>query len=282
VNGGLPRTLVVHTGGIGDFLLTCPALRLLAEDGPVELLGRPSRLALGIAGGIAEAVHDIDSVGFESLFSEPNSRIRAFLTRFNRAIIWMRDDGQIEAALRSCGIEDVRLFPGLPPDDWTRHASAYYLSCLGFEEAPPFRFVLEPAEHSFDVVIHPGSGGKAKNWPQERFESVAEMLAESGRAVTWVLGPAEEGFAPKGKADVLRADSLVELARVLTAAKLYIGNDSGITHLAAAAGCPTIAIFGPTDPDIWAPLGENVTVLRGDPWPSVDAVLACAEAQHRD
>ncbi len=277
MSGEAPRTLVVHTGGIGDFLLTCPVLRLLAEDGPLELLGRPGRLALGIAGGFAEAVHDIDSVGFESLFSEPNSRIRALLTRFNRAIVWMRDDGQIENALRTCGIGDVRLFPGLPPDDWTRHASAYYLSYLGYEEAPPFRLALDPADRTFDVVIHPGSGGKRKNWPLECFEFAAETLAEMGRAVAWVLGPAEEGFAPKGKADVLRADSLVELARALTAAKLYIGNDSGITHLAAAAGCPTVVIFGPTDPVVWAPPGGNVTILQGDPWPGVDAVLACAK-----
>jgi ADP-heptose:LPS heptosyltransferase len=67
---------------------------------------------------------------------------------------------------------------------------------------------------------------------------------------------------------------LANLARRLAATNLYIGNDSGITHVAAAVGCTTLAIFGATDPSIWAPKGMDVTVLRGDPWPSLEDVLA--------
>jgi heptosyltransferase III len=59
-----------------------------------------------------------------------------------------------------------------------------------------------------------------------------------------------------------RFENLFDLARWLAGAALYIGNDSGITHLAAAVGIPVIALFGPTSPDIWAPRGPNVTVLR--------------------
>ena len=64
----------------------------------------------------------------------------------------------------------------------------------------------------------------------------------------------------------------------LAGARVFLGNDSGITHLATAAGCPTVAVFGATDPRVWAPRGTHVTVLQGDPWPDVPTVI---EAVHR-
>lgn len=268
------RTLVVHTGGIGDFLLSCPSLTQLAQDGPVELLGRPERLELAVVSGLAEAAHDIDcaSVGFDTAFSNPNDRLTEFLSRFRRVIVWMNDDGTLRKAILSCGVADVRTFPGIPPDDWTRHASAYYADCLGLDLRAPFRLALPGTGVPRDVVIHPGSGGQRKNWPMERFLALARALEERGRHVTWCLGPAEQDLRLPADADLLVADRLVDLARELAAARLYIGNDSGITHLAAATGCRTLAIFGPTDPSIWAPQGDHVAVVCGAPWPDVGEV----------
>ncbi len=62
-----------------------------------------------------------------------------------------------------------------------------------------------------------------------------------------------------------RFDDLGELANWLAGARVYIGNDSGITHLAAAVGTPTVALFGPTDPELWGPRGERVSCLRNEP-----------------
>jgi ADP-heptose:LPS heptosyltransferase len=70
--------------------------------------------------------------------------------------------------------------------------------------------------------------------------------------------------------------SVPHLAAVLAESRGYFGNDSGVSHLAAALGVPTVAVFGPTDPAVWAPLGPEVSVVapRGDaPWPTVDDVL---------
>lgn len=268
------RTLVVHFGGIGDFLLASPALRELSKTGPLELAGHRDRMELARVAGLAEVVHDLDHVDFASVFSTPSDRFRAFVSRFDRAIVWMRDDGRIETALRGCGLPDVSAFPGLPPETWTRHASGYYLDCLGFSEAPPFRLDVEPLDAPFDVIIHAGSGGAAKNWPLDRFRQLADTLRERGRTVTWSAGPAEEEWWPGDFSPVLRPPSLVALARALRAAAVYTGNDSGVTHLAAAVGCRTVALFGPTDPAKWAPLGENVSVLRGHPWPELETVLA--------
>ncbi len=270
------RTLVVHTGGIGDSLLFCPSLVRLNEDGPVHAAGIRSRLLVAEVAGLLEASHDLDDTGFHSVFSTPSPTLERFLHPFQRAIVWMKDDGAIRGALQSCGVRDVLVFPGLPPSDWRRHASHYYASCLGYEDLPPLRLPIAPGDHTHDVLIHPGSGGKRKNWQVTCYREVADALVSQGRDVAWIAGPAEENMELPHSARVLRTASLVTLARELTATRLYIGNDSGITHLAAACGCPTIAIFGPTDPAVWAPLGDHVQAILGNPWPAVDEVVAVA------
>ena len=89
--------------------------------------------------------------------------------------------------------------------------------------------------------------------------------------VCWCAGPEEP------LAGATRFDDLYELAQWLARARLYIGNDSGITHLAAAVGTPVVAVFGPTDPAVWGPRGDHVRVVhRAGGWPSVDEVLAAA------
>jgi hypothetical protein len=270
----MTRTLVIHLGGIGDFLLACPAIARLAEDGPVELLGRRDRLMLAVAGGIGVAAHDISLPQFQSIFAgNPAPELARFLARFQRAIIWVRDAADIDRMFAACGITDVRAFPGMPPDGWARHASEYYLQCIEKPPPPDFQLKIGPTERKSSVVIHPGSGGRRKNWPIDNFLRLAESL---GRDVTWLAGPAEEETAFPPGVDPCREDNLVELARLLAQSRLYIGNDSGITHLAAAVGTPTAAIFGPTDPQVWAPRGRQVEVVYGRPWPNLDAVMSSA------
>jgi heptosyltransferase III len=268
-------TLVVHTGGIGDLLLAFPAIAALGADGPVDLLGRPGRLALARLAGIARHVLDLDASGFSSLFTGiPSGRLREQVQPYGRVVVWMRDDdGQIANGLRACGPADVRCFPGIPPADWDRHASAYFLDCLGLEAAAePFRIGLPAEPPVRDLLIHPGSGSKSKNWPRERYEAVTATLLERGLGVAWSLGPAEEGLVlPRGVARVA-PPNLEALAGELVLSRCYLGNDSGVTHLAAAVGLPVVALFGPTNPAVWAPAAPAVTVLRGEPWPDTDTV----------
>jgi hypothetical protein len=121
------------------------------------------------------------------------------------------------------------------------------------------------------VVMHPGSGGLAKCWPATRFADVAGRLRADGCSVMCVVGPAEqERFTPDARARLAESatacwscPSATELAAVLAGAAAFVGNDSGPTHLAALLGTPTVALFGPTDPVIWGPLGSSVTVLVG-------------------
>lgn len=267
------RTLVIHTGGIGDFLLFCPSLMRLREEGPVVLAGYRDRLNLAVVAGIAEQAYDLEDTGFESVFSEPSDSLCRFLSKIDRAIVWMKDDGTIHDGLRACGVADVRVFPGLPPEGWSRHASEYYAGRFGLGALPPLRLPITPGDEPHDVVIHPGSGGAKKNWPLERFVELARRLTDAGRAVEWVQGPAEEGIRLPDDARVVDTPAVVSLARELAATRTYLGNDSGATHLAAACGCQTVAIFGPTDAAVWAPRGKNVAVAQGQPWPDIVEVM---------
>lgn len=273
----MSRTLVVHTGGIGDFLLAAPALAELARQTAIDLLGRTDRLALGVAMGFARATHELDAADFHRVFQTPSARLTAFCAGFDEAIVWMRDeDGVIQRGLESAGIPRVQCFPGLPPDDWGRHASAYYAECLQVDiEATPRIGML--AETGPPLLVHPGSGGRHKNWPLDEFVKVVRHLSTRERPVGWILGPAEEGITPPAGAHLIYRQSLVGLARQLAGARLYIGNDSGITHLAAVAGCPTVAVFGPTNPVVWGPRGCHVRVVHASPWPVPEQVLEAAE-----
>jgi hypothetical protein len=123
------------------------------------------------------------------------------------------------------------------------------------------------------VIIHPGSGGAQKCWQLDNFLSVARMLASEGIEVVFLLGPAEmerfgaSAMAKIGAAGRLLANlSLADVLAVLSCARGYVGNDSGITHLSAALGIRTVAVFGPTDPAVYGPVGPAVTILQsGEP-----------------
>ena len=107
------------------------------------------------------------------------------------------------------------------------------------------------------------------------FTDIADRLIARGLSVGWCCGPAEEAFNDLDPQ--LPSISLVELAPLLASAKLYIGNDSGITHLASVAGCPTVAVFGPTNPRVWQPIGPRTIVIQGTPWPDPGLVFDAVE-----
>jgi len=132
------------------------------------------------------------------------------------------------------------------------------------------------------AVIHPGASSARKRWPAGKFADVALALQRDRNAAVLISeGPLDAeavvalcSAAPELRAARLRLDNLRHLAAVLSRARLYVGNDSGIAHLAAAAGCPTVAVFVASDPLVWAPRGPAVTVLEQ---PSVSDVLAACE-----
>jgi heptosyltransferase-3 len=142
------------------------------------------------------------------------------------------------------------------------------------------------------VLIHPGGGSKEKCWHLDNFCDLARTLDPGNMQLLFVLGPAElERFDDKamqkieGLGKCTSNLSLTELMQILACTDLYIGNDSGITHLAAGLGTRTLALFGPTNPTLYRPLGPDVTVFTPEPGsfekPSAKSVEGAAETIHR-
>jgi ADP-heptose:LPS heptosyltransferase len=149
----------------------------------------------------------------------------------------------------------IRFLDALPPAGESIHAADFFLKQAGCASVAIPRILCPPAPAGDFAVIHPFSGGPRKNWSLERYRELAQRLE---MPVCWCAGPEEQ------LDQAVRIDNLHELASWLSTARLYIGNDSGITHLAAAVGVPVVAIFGPTDPAVWAPRGERVRVVSGN------------------
>jgi len=131
---------------------------------------------------------------------------------------------------------------------------------------------LEKKNIEHIIGIHPGSGSRKKCWPMICFKGLIKKMALNGK-IGFILffGPAEEEWRKAYLVDLINENiifvlnkPLKEVVKYLRFCHIYIGNDSGITHLASSLGIPTIAIFGPTDPEIWRPLGSNVRIVSAD------------------
>jgi heptosyltransferase-2 len=138
------------------------------------------------------------------------------------------------------------------------------------------------------VALHPGSGSPRKNWPIDHWVRVlGELHRETPCRVVAIVGEVEsESWERSRVADALPPDALFVrnaptpiLAALFERCALFLGHDSGPAHLAAAAGCPCVLVFGPTDPEMWAPPHPWVRSIRrgGSPTDtSVGDVVACA------
>ena len=192
----------------------------------------------------------LDLVGIEMPGPAPTV---AALRSFDSIVSWYgtnRPEFREEVARLGMSFE---FLPALPSDN-TMHAADFVLTQVGGR--PPAVPRIDCAVVRRDVIaIHPFSGSVRKNWPLDRFRELATRLSAP---VEWFAGPEEELEGAHRIAD------LYELAGRLASARVYIGNDSGITHLAAAAGTSVVALFGPTDPAIWAPRGERVRIVKGE------------------
>ena len=250
------RRLIIRPGAIGDFIVSLPAMECLRTD-YLEVWTASAHVPLV---RFADAARSIAGSGIDLLGIRETSRLERLISElrsFDSIVSWYGTGRQeFRDLVRKLGLP-FRFFPALPADGSGVHATDFYLqqarSIAPCEcDAVP-RIRCDGAREEF-AVIHPFSGSARKNWPLEKFRGMAAKL-ERAMPVRWCAGaedPPLEG--------ALRIDDLWELARWLARARLYVGNDSGITHLAAAVGTPVLALFGASDPRIWAPRGENVRV----------------------
>jgi len=241
------RRLIIRPGAIGDFILSLPAIEHLNVD-YLEVWAASPNLPLV---RFADRTRSIASSGLDMLEFSPDGRLLAELRNFNSIVSWYGTNRpEFRALVEGLPFEFLR---AVPPDDCGMHAADYFAAQIGMTGTvvPQIDF---PRHDGGFAVIHPFSGSPKKCWPLARYRELAKRL-ESHMPVRWCVGPEET------LAEAVRIDDLYELAGWLATARVYIGNDSGITHLAAAVGTPVIALFGPTDPRIWAPRGRDVCVI---------------------
>ena len=284
------RILVVRGGAIGDFIMTLPAIGALRERWPeahIEILGYPHIIELARGRYYADATRSIDAKPMAGFFI-PNAVVdpdwKAYFGGFNVVISYLFDPDSIFASnVRSCGVKQVIEASPRPKD---AHAAVHYCRPLEslaiYVEAPHPR--VHPNESDREtasrymkmvgrgpvVAIHPGSGGEKKKWPVENFAAVARWVSDELAAqLVVVQGEADEHVVKRLTKQleprphtVATGLKLVELAAVLERCVLFLGNDSGITHLAAAVGVPVVAVFGSASPSIWEPRGDRVRVVR--------------------
>jgi ADP-heptose:LPS heptosyltransferase len=311
------KILIIHSGGIGDLLLALPAMRIFRAAFPLstlELLGRPERLALIAHDLRAESLHSIDQAEMAYFFLEGSPLppgLSGFFSSFQIALIFGKSSGRVLSAnLEKLGVRAVSI-PSFPAEGSAIHASDFLIDRLreaGFKGeknlAPltlsetslsfgiEFRASLGLSKGERTLAIHPGSGSPTKNWGLRRFAEVVDWASRRSK-ILLILGPAEEGaqdvkrLMARAKPSVADRLPLVQLAGVLKTCSAYLGNDSGITHLAAALGVPTVAIFGPTDPAVWGPWAPGAKIISGvdaDPAPrsSIHSKSCCAALEEVD
>ena len=265
-------SLVYHAGALGDFITTLPAMAAWRRLHPAErivLFGKSLHAELAPQ-GLFDEVWESGNAEFAPMFgvgldagSEPATRFAAFQS----ALLFSSSSSQLPANLANLGVGGIVRQDPLPGErvpiiDY--HLSLFpHLAISGNDRVPRLRLPdADLAVAPGTVALHPGSGDRKKNWPKERFEELAGRLKSEGCDVRWVLGHAEEELVLPAGSREWRNVRLPELAARLSACRLFVGNDSGIAHLAAAVGCPTVTLFGDSDPDVWAPCGVNVVVVR--------------------
>lgn len=295
---GTSRILVMRGGAVGDLILTLPALVAMRQKWPnahVELAGYPHAAQLAVAGGLVDKLVSLDAVPFAQLFSpagDLSDDVVSYIRSFDVILSWMNDpDGVLTRNLAKAGARRLVCGSPLVTDMHAIDTLMTPLHELGIRsgEYEYSRLFLsgQRVENGQKrlavfgdrvVIIHPGSGSPKKNWPIDHFVALAGRLKmETELTPVFALGEVEEPIRLQFQAQassssarvagmpplaVLPQYSVVDLAAILTACAGYVGNDSGITHLAAAVGIPVIALFGPTDPRLWAPRGPNTTVIH--------------------
>ena len=236
---------------MGDTLLAVPALRALRRA--------YSTLTLGAHAPTARLLQALGEIDRGVAFDDPS-------------LTWVFDDRTVGEPIvawmeRTPGLIGAAILAPSRPDD-QQHVSRYLLGTLAplgidltWDDRP---LMVEPLE-SDEILIHPGSGSNRKNWPSDRF---AEVIRELNCPVRMVVGEADAAAATAleetlgRRLERLEHGPLERLAAHLAGSRAYLGNDSGVSHLAGLCGARTVALFGPTNSHVWRPIGPNVQVVN--------------------
>jgi heptosyltransferase-3 len=285
--------IAVRRGGLGDLLVALPSVRLLRFAFPesrITLVSRPAYGCLFVEAGIVDAVEDADDFRWAALAGTDEFRNREdlFLPEAGLIVGWFHSQTGSDfkkgasALLPGASIWAVAADP-LAGEPLSRSFFDQTARCLqrmnrptaSFEECARLPSLPRPAPRGCPVrpyaVVHPGGGSRLKLWPGERFREIIRALAEAGFSGVVVLGEAEssgkaewtESSLPSGWI-FLDRPPLPDLAAFLSGASFYLGNDSGVTHLAAVLGVPGLAVFRSEFARAWCPGGKIGVISAED------------------
>ena len=276
------RILVIRGGAIGDFILTLPAIAALRNQFPeahLEVLGYPHIAHLALAGGVVDRVQPIEARGLAAFFSARASLdpvMVGYFARFDIVVSYLFDPDLIfKTNVALCTRAQFIQCPHRPNEAERIHATQVYLKPLErlavFAADPVPRLAINSQPSTINcVALHPGSGSERKNWPEENWAALMQKLIAETSAKLLIVGGEAEGdrlerlakLLPAERVGVARSLPLGELAARLQPCAAFIGHDSGISHLAAAVGLPTLVLWGETIEEIWRPQGERVVIIR--------------------
>lgn len=297
--------VVIRQGAIGDSLLSFPvlsALRARYSDPHITFIGNPNTLQLAKTWGIAEEVFNYEDRQWDEVFSSDgiqSASVRDLFQKTDLVICWATDRGNVvKPNLLKAGVKEVIIGPWCATVDSTKHMVDYLAEPLDLH-VNVTEYVVPSTDwsngfHPFQapIAIHPGSMTPVRCWPAASFAAVINKLLRMHYPVLLLLGPSEDRLLKElGKhlsrppqaemLSVLQNASMLEVARHLQQCRYYLGNDSGIGHLAGMLGIPTLILFGPTSPAAMSPIamhpvGPHVEVIQEKPLKrlSPDKVLA--------
>lgn len=310
MSAGRRTILFIHPGGLGDVVLSLPAIRSVRQAFPSHAL---ALLAGAQVGRLLRACGEVDLAlplegdHFTGLLAGPDCLapgLRTWLSRCDLAVGWLADhEGRLAATLRAVGVESVVVRSPMQGGREGSHQTERFLETVA-AIAPASsrgRTLRLPAQIRAQgrewveanlssgagplVAVHPGSGSRHKCCRPGLLAQTVTWFQDNGAGPLLVQGPADTDLITAVQRSLarpvpaIRGLDLLAMAGVLVQAALFIGHDSGLTHVAAALGIRTVAFFGPTDVRRWRPLGSHVSIVTGAPCRclSWDLVTQCTE-----
>lgn len=290
------KYIIIHQGALGDFLLALPAIEGLHRLYPETLFDFLTRTEnVGIIKGrpyLGRVIPQHSTV-LTPLYQDnlwQVTEIPPLLADADATFIFGQDSSRVLAErLSVLGLESVHWIRSFPSSRTRQPVTSFIVDQfhhLGWpienrlvsitptqrERSAARELLGQMGLNLRPVLIHPGSGGRLKVWPLQNWSSLIHWIAEEhDLPMVMTLGPADgflSEFADYVKGlgiPVLTNLSLELMAALLFESAFYIGNDSGISHLAAGVGLPGLIFFGPTDPAVWAPSGPGIHILQ-DRW----------------
>jgi heptosyltransferase III len=282
------KILFIRAGALGDTLMLMPSINSLRNGHEIIIAGR--RPAIDYIQPYVDRCVDIESSGCHRLFmTDTVGPLDLSLPPPDHVVAFLNDtQGMVLTNLKTCFPNSaVSIFPVFPPEGDDRHIALYMAQAIRETGLPinasdvfgdSFQHPIMAPEDSLSgetgpVVIHPGSGSQKKNYPPlfwlQLIREMRKKVLGDSRRIVMLFGPAEEGVVALFRNELREKDVELkvlpdkeELISILSKASVYIGHDSGVTHLAAMLGRPVIAIFKESSIERWRPLGTKVRIIR--------------------